>query len=70
VTSPATLERTSMKDDHDIGHFTCCDDDISYCGIDVSDHELVGPDKVNCKMCLYIDVEGLPCTVPGCGYWW
>jgi hypothetical protein len=60
------LDDTSTGDD-DPEHYICCDPDVAMCGISVAGQEWVDgqPDRT-CRLCLYVDDEGLPCPVPGC----
>lgn len=54
--------------DPEADHLTCCDPDISMCGLDVSGQpavEKVSDDDV-CRVCRIHEEYSLPCPVPGC----
>jgi hypothetical protein len=52
----------------DVIHLWCCDENISMCGLDITDEPEVQPeeDEVLCPMCALVEDEGLPCPAPGC----
>ena len=49
-------------------HYTCCDDNVAMCGLDVTGFRFVPDDDPapDCKYCVYAMDEGLPCPVAGC----
>jgi hypothetical protein len=56
------------RDDEELHHWTCCDDGIAVCGLDVSKEAPCGGKCRNtpCPLCRLVLDEGLPCTIPGC----
>lgn len=67
TTRPAPTPATTPSDDR-VPHLVCCHDDIAMCGTDVSGENWVDEEDPadNCKLCAYIDDEGLPCPLPDC----
>lgn len=65
ATLPAAVSVNTTDDDTD--HWYCCNPDVAMCGLDISSAPFVRTDPRRlCPLCDLVDVEGLPCPVPGC----
>jgi hypothetical protein len=66
LTAPANVERIQLNDD--IVHYYCCDENLSRCGLDITDEpEVYGtPEEQCCEICVNRARLGAPCPDPDC----
>lgn len=71
LTKPLSVLDDDDNDD-DVEHLVCCDENISLCGEDVSDRNMIDDsDGLSyegvCVICVALHVTGLPCS-PNCPF--
>jgi hypothetical protein len=68
ISLPNPTTTTVGDDNPDITHYYCCDPNLAMCGLDIANHPWVddtNPDT-DCRLCVYIQDNNLPCPHPTC----
>lgn len=70
MTAPITETRQpDLAEDGDLTHDLCCEDDeLTLCGLDASNFEMVDEDAIDCLVCNELPDEF--CPKSGACRWW